>query len=171
MRTLPLFASAFILCIASCSTPGPEPEIEVPAPPPPVEVKGDPPPSAHMCFLRVTRSADVQPQGRSAMPVSDSLIIELRIEGDRVKGRYDWLPAEKDRLTGPLEGRIDDNVITAVHSYSAEGTTAKEEKVMLIKGDQLWLKTGELIERHGTWVIKDKDAAPWAEAIPLVPCK
>lgn len=120
-----------------------------------------------LCFLQVTGHG---PADSLRGPV-DTLRAHLHIEGDRVSGELSWLPAEKDRLTGTLAGTLAGGRITAIHTYSAEGTTAREQKIMRIDADGLHIKSGELEEHEGIWMLKDTATAPWGTAIPAVACR
>lgn len=160
----------FVLALTwiACSAPeGPEAD-EVPV----VDaVPSTPPPTGRLCFLNVTRSAEAPSPGRSALPLVDSMIVELSIDSGRVSGRYDWVPAEKDVMRGVLNGTLHGDTITAVYRYSAEGVTAEEEKVLLLKNGQLWILNGELEERNGVWTIRDRSKATWTQALAAAPCK
>ncbi len=123
-----------------------------------------------LCFLRVTRGEPIVTE-EDTLPVIDSLIIRLVIKNDSVAGVYNWLPSQKDRLTGSLKGTLKGDVVTAIHTYGAEGTTAREEKVMKIGADSIWIKHGELQEKEGVWVLEDKEAAQYTESAPKVNCK
>ncbi|MBC7449913.1 MAG: hypothetical protein H7259_00335, partial [Cytophagales bacterium] len=58
--------------------------------------------------------------GNDTIPgVIDSMIITLTVHGDSVKGVFSWLPGEKDKMTGTLNGTIKDSIVTAVYSYMA----------------------------------------------------
>jgi hypothetical protein len=101
----------------------------------------------------------------------DSLLVHLTIVGNDVTGTLRWLPAEKDKMVGTLNGVLQDDTITAVYSYQAEGTNAREEKILRLTADSLFIKHGELIDQNGTWVLKDKLAAQFTEAVASVDCK
>lgn len=47
--------------------------------------------------------------------------LNLRIDKEKVKGIYNWLPAEKDQRKGYLTGIIKDNIINAIYIFSQEG--------------------------------------------------
>jgi len=113
------------------------------------------------CYARVSRNMDA---------VTDSLYIHLEVKGDSVTGEMNWLPAEKDKMTGTLAGTIDENAVKAIYTYSAEGQTAKEEKLFKIDGDTLRIKNGELEEHNGVWILKNADAAPYNESVRRVNC-
>lgn len=102
---------------------------------------------------------------------NDSLLVTLTIVGNDVTGTLRWLPAEKDKMVGTLNGLLQNDTITAIYSYQAEGTNAREEKIFHLTNDSLFIKHGELIDQNGTWVIKDKRTAQFTEAAGKTPCK
>jgi hypothetical protein len=114
-------------------------------------------PAQKLCFQTVTGN--------------DSLLVNLSILGNEVTGILRWLPAEKDKMVGTLNGTLQNDTITAVYSYQAEGTTAREEKIFHLTADSLFIKHGELIDQNGTWVLKDKRAAQFTEAAAKADCK
>ncbi|OOQ61096.1 hypothetical protein [Mucilaginibacter pedocola] len=53
----------------------------------------------------------------------DTTAVHLAINGKKVTGEMSWLPKEKDRRKGTLEGTIDGDKINAVWSFMQEGQT------------------------------------------------
>jgi hypothetical protein len=102
---------------------------------------------------------------------ADSLLIQLTVQGVDVTGTLRWLPAEKDKMQGTLKGTVENSIITALYTYQAEGVTAREERIFRISSDSIFMKTGELIEENGIWVLKDKQAAAFAVSAPKVSCR
>lgn len=101
--------------------------------------------------------------------VTDSLFIQLTVNGDSITGIWNWLPAEKDKMVGTLAGTIHNNEAKTIYTYTAEGQTAKEEKLFKIDGDTLRIKNGELEERNGVWMLKN-ETIPYNESVPRVDC-
>ncbi|MBT1685699.1 hypothetical protein [Dawidia soli] len=102
---------------------------------------------------------------------NDSLLVQLTIVGNDVTGTLRWLPAEKDKMVGTLNGILQNDTITAVYSYQAEGVNAREEKIFRLTTDSLFLAHGELVDQNGTWVLKDKRTARFTEAAGKTDCK
>lgn len=102
---------------------------------------------------------------------SDSLLVKLTIIGNDVSGTLRWLPAEKDKMVGTLDGTLQNDTITAVYSYQAEGTDAREEKILRLTPDSLFIQHGELVDQNGTWVLKNKRTAQFTEAVAKTDCK
>jgi hypothetical protein len=102
---------------------------------------------------------------------SDSLLVKLTIIGNDVSGTLRWLPAEKDKMVGTLDGTLQNDTITAIYSYQAEGTDAREEKILRLTPDSLFIQHGELVDQNGTWVLKNKRTAQFTEAAAKTDCK
>src|SRR3954466_15622047 len=51
----------------------------------------------------------------------DTTTVHLMIDGDKVSGKMNWLPKEKDRRKGILTGTIAGDEIRAVWSFMQEG--------------------------------------------------
>jgi hypothetical protein len=123
-----------------------------------------------LCFVKVTEGKPIATEQGVAQRIVDSLVVHLTIEKDSVTGVLNWLPSMKDKMMGTLQGTIRDSVITAIYTYQAEGQTAKEEKIFKLEGEQIRLKSGELEEQNGIWVLKDKANVPYSESAPKVAC-
>jgi hypothetical protein len=102
---------------------------------------------------------------------NDSLLVHLTIIGNDVTGTLRWLPAEKDKMVGTLDGTLQNDTITAVYAYQAEGSSAREEKILRLTTDSLFIQHGELVDQNGTWVIKNKYTAQFTEAAVKIDCK
>lgn len=123
-----------------------------------------------LCFLQVTQGEMIMTSDEGMEILIDSLVLNLHIKNDSVSGVLNWLPAQKDKMTGTLNGTINGDVITAIYSYSAEGTMAKEEKIMKLDSNKVTIKTGELEKHNGIWTLKDKSVA-FSESIPKISCQ
>jgi hypothetical protein len=97
--------------------------------------------------------------------------VKLTIIGNDVSGTLRWLPSEKDKMVGTLDGTLQNDTITAVYSYQAEGTDAREEKILRLTPDSLFIQHGELVDQNGTWVLKNKRTAQFTEAAVKTACK
>lgn len=61
----------------------------------------------------------------------------------KVKGRYNWLPAEKDQRKGSFVGTIENNIITAEYSFKQEGQDATSQIKIIISDDQAIISGGD----------------------------
>lgn len=123
-----------------------------------------------LCFLKVTQGEMIMTADDNMEMLIDSLVMNLHIKNDSVTGILNWLPGQKDKMTGTLEGTIQDDVIIAIYSYTAEGISTKEEKVLKLDSSKISFKTGELELHNGVWALKDKNVA-FSESIPKTPCR
>ena len=135
-----------------------------------LSAKDEPEMESH-CYLQVTKG-EPRIEGSDTIPGTvDSLYIRLDILGELANGVYNWLPGEKDRMTGSFQGSIDDDLVTAVYTYSAEGRTAKQEVLFKVEDGQLSVAIGAMETSEGVTLFKDKSQVTYGEPIPEVNCK
>ncbi|MES2107693.1 MAG: hypothetical protein V4577_03025 [Bacteroidota bacterium] len=79
----------------------------------------------------------------------DTTTIELAIKNKKVTGQMIWLPYEKDKRTGTLEGVIKDDSIHAVWSFMQEGMRDSIPLKFLLKGNLLVQKPLKFDEKTG----------------------
>jgi len=126
-------------------------------------------PTTH-CYILVTRGAP-EMHGTSLVPGPvDSLDIRMDVLGELVNGVYNWLPQEKDAMTGTFTGTLENGLVTALYSYTAEGMTARQEVLFKLEEDGLRAGHGELVEREEVWVFKDRSLAEFGDLVPEVDC-
>jgi len=131
---------------------------------------GEPVMESH-CYLQVTRGA-ARVEGKDTIPGPvDSLYIKLEVLGELANGAYNWLPQEKDRMKGYFQGAIDDSLVTAVYTYTAEGKMQKREVMFKMEDKSLRVATGEMEESEGVYLYKDKSRVTYGGPIPEVNCK
>lgn len=123
-----------------------------------------------LCFLKVTQGEMIMTADDNMVMLIDSLVMNLHIKNDSVTGILNWLPGQKDKMTGTLKGTLQDDVITAIYAYTAEGISTKEEKILKLDSNKVSFKTGELELRNGIWTLKDKNTA-FSESLPKTPCE
>jgi hypothetical protein len=123
------------------------------------------------CFLQTTKYKEAVVMYGDTIQFIDSVVINLEIIGNKVTGKMDWIPAEKDSARGTLEGTIDGNTVTVLYSYTIEGSDQQEEKVFEIREHELAMKVGELEEDENMVLkLKDPTTATFREILPRVPC-
>ena len=150
---IPLFLFISLLCVEACTTSEKK------------EIREE-----QLCFLKVTQGEVIITEDEDLVMLIDSLVLNLNIKNDSVIGVLNWLPAQKDKMTGTLKGTIQDDFITALYTYTAEGVTAKEEKILKLDSNKVLVKTGELIQRNGIWVLKENEGT-FSESIPKILCR
>lgn len=155
-RTLPW---ALALLLGACQQGGPAAS----DPDTPVQ------PTPH-CYLLVTQGAPEMDGTDLAPGLVDSLYIRMDVLGELVNGVYNWLPQEKDAMTGTFTGTLENGLVTAVYSYTAEGMTARQEVLFKLEENGLRTGHGELVELEEVWVFKDRSLAEFGDLVPEVDC-
>lgn len=123
------------------------------------------------CFLETVEHEEPVIYKGDTIRLIDSTIINLEIIGNKVTGRMDWIPAEKDSGRGTLEGTIDGNIVTALYSYTIEGSDQQQEEIFEIRKNELAVKIGELVEYENMVLrFKDPNTAVFRDVFPRVPC-
>lgn len=79
----------------------------------------------------------------------DTTTVELAIKNGKVTGQMIWLPYQKDKRTGALEGTIKDDSIRAVWSFMQEGLRDSIPIKFLLKGNLLIQKPLKFDEKTG----------------------
>ena len=100
----------------------------------------------------------------------DLTTVRFTIEGNKVTGSMEWLPYEKDQARGTLSGEKMGNEIVADYEYMIEGSNQLEEKIFVLEGDKLLVKSGELEDKNGKLFIKDKSKATIGQTLVKVAC-
>lgn len=100
----------------------------------------------------------------------DVTTVTLTVSGDKVVGRMDWVPFEKDSARGTLSGTLANGEMNLLYDYMIEGARQTEEKIMKIEDGKLLIKHGELLDPkyNGNLIYKDSSTAVYNEI--LEPC-
>lgn len=100
----------------------------------------------------------------------DVTTVTLTVSGDKVVGRMDWVPFEKDSARGTLSGTLANGEMNLLYDYMIEGARQTEEKIMKIEDGKLFIKHGELLDPkyNGNLIYKDSSTAVYNEI--LEPC-
>ncbi len=123
------------------------------------------------CYLQVTQGEPVIIHTDTLPGPVDSLYIRMDILGDLVNGAYNWIPGEKDRMTGTFRGNREGDRITALYTYQAEGLTGRQEVIFLLGKDSLRIASGERIGNDSLQVFRDKTAVTFSAPVPEVLCR
>lgn len=73
----------------------------------------------------------------------DIIELNLNIDGDKVTGNYNWLPAFKDKREGNLEGTISDRTINAKYTFNQEGQAQSADLKIELKDNQAVISGGD----------------------------
>lgn len=158
------FLGCLALLLAACGTPS-EPGVGGGAAGPSAATM-----ESH-CYLQVTRGEPVIIDADTLPGPVDSLYIRMDFLGDLVNGVYNWVPGEKDRMTGTFRGNREGDRITALYTYQAEGLTGRQEIIFLLGRDSLRIASGERIGDDSLQVFRDKTAVTFSAPVPEVPCR
>ena len=101
----------------------------------------------------------------------DTTAVSLTIEANnQVSGKMRWHPFEKDGAIGVLNGTKNGDTITADFDYIIEGNKQLEEKVFVLKNNELFELIGELEDKKGKLIIKDLKKATVRNTLTLKDC-
>jgi hypothetical protein len=96
--------------------------------------------------------------------------IQLTITGDDVTGLYAVEPHEKDGAHGSIKGKKTGDQITGIFLYMIEGSIQSEEVMFKMSGDKLLKANGELVDKGGVLMLKDKAKVKWEESYATTDC-
>ena len=103
--------------------------------------------------------------------MKDVTSCQLIIEGDKVKGYYDWSPFEKDGAHGILlNGVKKGDIITADWQMMIEGNVQIEEVMFRLEDVNLSKLEGELAENGDKLVVKSPQTATVSDILVKVDC-
>jgi hypothetical protein len=86
-------------------------------------------------------------------------------------GYYSWYIDGKDGAYGVLNGtNFFSDTLIAEHTYMQEGSVASEEIILMKKGDNLIQLVGELMDKGGKMVIKDRRKLKAGNTLTKVDC-
>lgn len=100
----------------------------------------------------------------------DTTIVTFTLNGDVVEGEMKWLPYEKDGAIGTIKGKKVGDEIKVDFDYVIEGSQQLEEKIFVMKGDELLEKSGELEDKNGKLIMKNPEKATIAATLKRVNC-
>lgn len=100
-----------------------------------------------MCFLRLEGSAS-----------KDSTFVNLSILGNKVTGKYSWVPFEKDSKTGSLNGVKKGDTIDVIWQFMQEGVQDTIRTVFLLQKGQLMQKPYQVNPQTGRQFTDDRSA-------------
>lgn len=70
--------------------------------------------------------------------------IQLTINGDKVTGIYNWLPAYKDKRKGSLKGIIRNDTIICQYNFSQEGTVDSANLIIILTNKKAIISGGKV---------------------------
>ncbi|HEX2534289.1 MAG TPA: hypothetical protein VHK69_11160 [Chitinophagaceae bacterium] len=102
----------------------------------------------------------------------DTARMQLELRDSTITGTLEYRLYEKDRNTGTLKGVVRDSLIVADYTFSSEGSTSVREVVFRIEDTALVPAHGDIEERSGRLVFRDRSRLQYETANPFLrfPC-
>lgn len=89
----------------------------------------------------------------------DTASLKVNIEGEELTGELNYKLFEKDSNKGTIAGEMKGDTIIAEYTFDSEGMRSVREVVFVKKDDgNIYEGTGEVIEKGGKMVFKDRSA-------------
>jgi len=88
----------------------------------------------------------------------DSSFVNLSILGNKVAGKYCWIPFEKDSRTGSIAGIKKGDTIDVVWSFMQEGMKDTLRTVFLLQGNNLKQKPYMVNKKNGRQITNEQAA-------------
>lgn len=96
----------------------------------------------------------------------DTASLRLNIDGEELTGELNYKLFEKDNNKGKITGELKGDTIIAEYIFDSEGMRSVREVVFVQKEDgKIYEGTGDVIEKNGKMVFKDRSALKFGEAI------
>lgn len=86
----------------------------------------------------------------------DSTFLQISLQNGKATGKFYWLPDQKDRANGVLDGTYSGDTIRVNYHYMIEGSYQDEEKVFVWERDSISVLYGPLVV-SGTKMTLQKD--------------
>lgn len=104
----------------------------------------------------------------------DTASLKLDIDGDELTGELNYKLFEKDNNKGKIAGELRGDTIVAEYIFDSEGMRSVREVVFVKKDDgKIYEGTGEVIEKNGKMMFKDRSALKFGQGIVFtkIDCK
>ncbi|MFN4975223.1 MAG: hypothetical protein ACK5GV_08270 [Bacteroidota bacterium] len=86
----------------------------------------------------------------------DSTFLQLTLKQGKATGKFFWLPDQKDRANGILEGTYQGDTIRVKYTYMIEGMIQEEDKIMVLQRDSISVLYGPLEAQGNKFTLKDE---------------
>ena len=96
----------------------------------------------------------------------DTASLKINIEGEELTGDLNYNLFEKDRNKGTIAGEMKGDTIIAEYTFDSEGLRSVREVVFVKRIDgNIYEGTGEVIEKGGKMVFKDRSALKFSPSM------
>ncbi|MDJ1480757.1 hypothetical protein QNI16_09705 [Cytophagaceae bacterium YF14B1] len=136
----------FLLCLTACDTKQNQTDTKT-------EDANSAPVSTTECYSYVTDK--------------DTIATQFTLADGNITGALQYKLFEKDKNTGSLTGQMHGDTLVAEYSFMSEGVQSVREVVFLKKDDNLIEGFGDIEEKEGKMVFKDKAALKFDSNTPL----
>lgn len=86
----------------------------------------------------------------------DSTFLQLSFENGKASGKFFWLPDQKDRANGVLEGTYQGDTIRVKYTYMIEWMMQEEDKILVLERDSISVLYAPLEIKDNKFTIKDE---------------
>lgn len=106
----------------------------------------------------LTVTVDSTPSGGCFLHAlnKDSTFLQLSFENGKANGKFFWLPDQKDRANGVLEGTYQGDTIRVKYTYMIEGMVQEEDKILVLERDSISVLYAPLEVKDNKLTIKDE---------------
>lgn len=103
----------------------------------------------------------------------DTAKLKINTENDELTGDLSYSLFEKDSNKGTISGEVKGDTILAEYNFDSEGMRSTREVVFLKRDRKLYEGFGEVEEKNGKTVFKDRSKLKFGDAIvfSLTDCK
>lgn len=97
----------------------------------------------------------------------DTIALKLNIDGKALAGNLKYDIYEKDGSSGTVAGEMKGDTLIFDYTFDAEGMRSVREMVFVKKDNQLYEGFGDVEEKNGKMVFKNKSALKFGNSIVL----
>lgn len=97
----------------------------------------------------------------------DTFRLNLKKDGNNATGSLVYLFKEKDSNRGQISGTMMGDTLIADYTFNAEGTSSTREVAFLIQGDKATEGYGDMEEKNGKMVFKDRSKLSFGKGIVM----
>ncbi|TAH00804.1 MAG: hypothetical protein EAZ15_08355 [Sphingobacteriales bacterium] len=99
---------------------------------------------------------------------SNQVSLKITVIENKVKGDLTYNYFQKDKNTGTIEGEMRGDTLFADYKFESEGLNSVREVAFLKMGNKLFEGYGEVLEKSGKMVFKNRTALNFDNKMPLI---
>jgi len=97
--------------------------------------------------------------------------LQLVLDNDSISGQMDYLYAKRAPVHGNIDGMMMGTVLNFVLTYISDGAPHKERMICKFDKDQLFKKTGTMVEKDSVLELQTPSKALFVLSMERVKCK